>query len=76
MSQNLGNNRILILISFFLSSSSDNDPGVSLIDKFLKKKTPGGAKDDEVRYFHSTSIVFEAFFELAIYTGVSFKVLD
>ena len=30
------------------SSSSDNDPGVSLIDKFLKKKSAGG-KDDEVR---------------------------
>ncbi len=40
-------------MSFFLSSSSDNDPGVSLIDKFLKKKTPGGAKDDEVNYFCS-----------------------
>ena len=31
------------------SSSSDNDPGVSLIEKFLKKKGPAGAKDDDVR---------------------------
>ena len=66
-----GNNRILnclVLIVFFHSSSSDNDPGVSLIDKFLKKKTPGGAKDDEVRYFSfNISNVIEAFFELAIF---------
>ena len=28
------------------SSSSDNDPGVSLIEKFLKKKGPSAREDD------------------------------
>lgn len=30
------------------SSSSDNDPGVSLIEKFLKKKGPTSSKDEDV----------------------------
>ena len=30
------------------SSSSDNDPGVSLIDKFLKKKGASGIREDDM----------------------------
>ncbi len=49
---------LLHLNLFLLCSSSDNDPGVSLIDKFLKKKTPGGGKDDEVSnlIYHSYDV--------------------
>ena len=36
------------LIVLSLSSSSDNDPGVSLIDKFLKKKGASGIREDDM----------------------------